>query len=393
MLNANGTCDQVEVRVTMVHRGALALGCALVLAILSIAPSMAAPAAPASPAATGVRWAWVTARQPTNTTEYAPAPIDQGNSTGSGNTAEFLGGLGRYHVRFGGVGTGGSEGVVHVTALGNTSNTCGIESWNPEATDIVASIYCKDALGQDTTSRFTATFLATDTLSGRLAYLATSVADADSTPVVARNFNSTGGTNTVHHNVADGDYSVTLPGLGSHRGDVQVTAIGTYLSTSKSDTVPAGTPDSRSCMASWGPSGTDMLVHVTCFDASGSPVDTNFTLTFMQALGLKGTKLTKVAYLLANKATTASYTPTSAYWYSSAGQASHITRLATGTYRVDLPGLPKGGAAVVTATGPGARHCVVGGIRTDGTPQRLTIRCWDFSGNPTDSAFALAYER
>ena len=160
----------------MVLRGAMALGCALMLL-----GSWAASTAAGTPAI-GLRWAWVTARQPSNTSEYAPSSIDQGNSTGSGNSVQFMGGLGRYHVRFGGVGTVGSQGVVHVTALGSAGNTCGIEQWGVDAGDILASIYCDNVSGQPTMSRFTATFLATSALSGRLAYLATTVADADFHP-------------------------------------------------------------------------------------------------------------------------------------------------------------------------------------------------------------------
>lgn len=371
----------------MVLRGVVALGCSVMLL------GLWAVSTAAGTAAVDRRWAWVTARQPTTASEYAPAGIDQGNSTGSGNTVQFMGGLGRYHVRFGGVGTAGSEGVVHVTALGGAETTCGIEHWGVDAGDVLVSIYCDDGSGQPTTSRFTATFLATNASSGRLAYLATTVADANSTPPATRRFNSRGGTNSVHHNVAPGDYTATLPGLGSERGDVQVTPIGTSPVTEAAGVAPAGTPPASACKTSWGPSGSALLVHIRCFDAAGIPTDTNFTLTFMQGLGLKGTERARVAYLLASRSSASSYTPSSAFSYSSAGGTPHVRRLGSGLYRVELQGMPKGGAAIVTATGSSARHCGVGSMRTDAAPQRVQVRCWDFSGNPADSKFTLAYER
>jgi hypothetical protein len=369
----------------MVVRAVAAVGCALIILVASAATSVAGPAA------VDLRWAWVTARLPGATTAYSPAAIDQGNSTGSNNTVQFMGGLGRYHVFFGGVGVGGTDGVIHVTALGTAGNTCGIESWGTDVGGVLASIYCDDASGQPTTSRFTATFLATNATSGRLAYLLNSNAFGDSTPSAPNNYNSKSGTNTVDHS-GPGTYVVTLPGLGSDRGDVQVTAFGTY-GPPTTGIHPAGSPPASYCKTGWGPSGTDMKVQVYCFSSSGIRADTRFDLTFMQSLGLKGIDRTRVAYLWAARPSAASYIPGSLTQYSSVGQAPKVTRLGTGFYRVELPGMPRGGGAIVTATGGSARRCGVGSIRTDATPQRIQVRCYDFSNNPTDSKFTLAYER
>ena len=73
--------------------------------------------------------------------------------------------------------------------------------------------------------------------------------------------------------------------------------------------------------------------------------------------------------------------------------APHVTRSGVGRYLVTLPGMPKGGAAHVTAYGTGASFCALSSIRTAGTPEQVGVRCFKPNGDPVDSEFGLSYER
>ena len=108
---------------------------------------------------------------------------------------------------------------------------------------------------------------------------------------------------------------------------------------------------------------------------------------------MTGYGVASVAYLLADRTATRSYTPTSVCRYAKAAGTPAILRTATGRWRIRLPSMPVGGAAVVTPYGTAARQCQVAGIVTHGTPQVLAVRCFDHTGTPADAAFMLAYER
>ena len=60
-----------------------------------------------------------------------------------------------------------------------------------------------------------------------------------------------------------------------------------------------------------------------------------------------------------------------------------------------LPGMPSGGAAIVTSYGPRStkRACQLGSIRTTGTPQRVVVRCFSYTGAHADSRFVISYTK
>ena len=99
------------------------------------------------------------------------------------------------------------------------------------------------------------------------------------------------------------------------------------------------------------------------------------------------------AYVWAFQKTSPSYEPTSAHRFSSARSPSTVTRLGVGNYSIKFPGLPPGGAAVVSPTGPGKSVCSVSSIRTSGSPLKVGVRCFGLSGAALDTAFMLAGER
>lgn len=371
-------------------RGGAVVVATVTLSILaSLLPAAGAEARTVPTLLTQTKWAWVTMRFDLPT----PAVLDQGNSTGDTNTAAHSGYAGEMHIHFPGVGDPG--GTVQISPIGASARTCMIDGWTQNGSDEDAYVYCASASGLSAAnSKFTVAYVATIATTGRLAYLWASHPTTSSyTPDAAYSYNSTGGSNTIGR-IGTGYYEAVLPGLASQGGDVQVS------SYSNAGGATASRPDGAVIIpaicnvAAWGPEGTAMIVLVQCRDPlSGNPYDSRFTLAFMQGLGLKGVGGTRVAYTFANQASAASYAPPANYTYMSNAKVPHITRQGAGAYAVTLPGMPKGGTAIVTAWGRGKRHCIVGSIRTDATPQRILVRCFDSSYKPIDTRFTLTYER
>ena len=215
---------------------------------------------------------------------------------------------------------------------------------------------------------------------GRLAYAYTSDFDSDHTPDTGYDYVSTGGFLFVKHQ-ATGTYVVTIPGVGKADGALLVNP---YQSVS----------ELRRCQVrDWALAGSDVRAHVDCVNLKGTTHDAEFTVMYLRHLTLEGFGGKPGASLLANQPTTASYHPVAARDWSTSGKRSTVTRVSKGVYAVTLPGMPSGGAAIVSAAGPKAtpRECQIGSIRTDGTPQRVVVRCFTYAGKAADSRFVLAY--
>lgn len=389
------------------HRLVRSVGLAAVLAGLLAAGSTAVAQTPAAratstgsttqPSGIGSVWGWVTLRDPSATIQPL-APADQGNSLAETNDVTYDGN-GFYAVRFPGIGTTG--GVANVTVLGTDPRVCDVSEWYPQSLvaggseDEYVTVLCWDDSGAPATAAFTVSYLFSNAPIGRLADLwAGDYTQTDYTPDTEWNFNSTGTPNTIHKNGV-GDYRVTLPGLASSRGNVQVGNYGRFTPAPVTALAPSGfavTQKPSECnVASWAPHGADMRVHVLCRRLNGHLYDSQFELTFTQSEGLEGPSGTNVAYLLANRPTTASYKPASAFRYASPTGKPKVTRSSTGTYLVTLPSMPSGGAAIVTAYGSAKVRCNVTSIRSSGSPQKVGVRCVDFHWQAVDSEFTLSY--
>jgi hypothetical protein len=194
-------------------------------------------------------------------------------------------------------------------------------------------------------------------------------------PAAGFSFNSSGGVNQVS-NSGVGTYSVTFPGLGGAGGNVQVTAY--------------GSGSERCKVMGWSQSGTSEVVSVACHTAAGAPVNTLFTATYYRS-----TSPDKGAFVWANNGTLASYSPSLAYSWNSAGGANSITRSGTGAYAVTLGGMqahtPEGGNPIVTAYGSGSEHCKIGGWFASGANIVVNVRCFNTSGSAADTLFSLSY--
>lgn len=333
----------------------------------------------------GDQWGWVVARQ---TVDHTPATKDQGNSSGGTNTVVRQE-LGRYLVHLPGLVAGSTFGLGFASALGNQGRQCNVAGTSLGATEGSIVVYCYDALGAAADSRFTASLVELETASGKAAYaFDLAPAATDHTPGTSDQFDSKGGTITIHRS-SEGKYQVRMPGLASVRGNVQLSTTGALSALSGLEY------NAASCHAvGWGPDGTDLVIDVVCRDSSGIRADSYFAVFFSQGEGLKGPGGTRVAYFSALGKSETSYTPAPGQWYSTAGEPPTIERLGTGHYQATIEGLPLGGAALVTAYGSGLARCSVSSIRTL-APKPLTIgvRCQSPTGTPMDAAFGLSYLR
>jgi hypothetical protein len=187
------------------------------------------------------------------------------------------------------------------------------------------------------------------------------------TPSASYQYNSKGVTNTVSR-LGVGRYRVSLPNFATASGTVHVTAYN----------------GNHHCkVVNWFPSGTTQQVNVSCFRANGSRVDDRFSMLFYKRFGrTSGTD----AYLWYN----GSGTP-NAYQWNSKGLNNTVTRLGTGRYRANLPGMNKlGGTVLVTAYGSDSAKCKVVNWGRSASNTRVNVNC--FQGNkPVNTRFTLSY--
>jgi Papain family cysteine protease len=194
------------------------------------------------------------------------------------------------------------------------------------------------------------------------------------TPNPAYQYNSSGATNTISRSGV-GSYTVAFPNLGVNGGTALVTAYGLAATCE---------------VTNWLPVGTAQDVDVRCFNSSGAPVNTAFTVAFAHPQSTANA----LAFLWANQPNVTSYTPNLAYQFNSSGAANTITRLGIGTYAVLLPNLGGTfGHVQVTAYGSVGERCVVVNWGLSGTAQQVKVNCFSSAGAALDSMFTLTYVR
>jgi hypothetical protein len=325
----------------------------------------------------GATWGWVTARRAT-TPSYSPAAKDQGNSAAQPNQVQNTD-TGDYNVIFPDINNmSPTAGIPIITALSTSPRFCSILDWgiNNSTLDANTMLRCFGYDGEAASSQFSTIYVRGGTDSVTSAYLyAGEPTSTDQTPESGYNFNTSGGTNTVHRNGL-GQYTAHLPYM-AFGGNIQVTAGG-----------------DATCKIAGRQDGTnELLVDVNCFEPNGDAKDTGFALLYISGVGPKTVPTGKAAYLFANRPSTSAYTPSADFSYSSAGMTMSVHRSATGKYMVTLNGMAKGGGAFVTAVGTDKARCQLTSIRTDGTPQKVGVACFKPNRTAVDSKFMLAYTR
>lgn len=357
--------------------GAVAIS-GLTLALLLTAPALVRPAEAATAGG-----GFVFAHNPT-AASYTPYSPYQYNSTSPFAAVNTItrSGVGSYTVRFPGLAVTG--GTVHVTAYGSTTHRCKVSSWAPEGTAERVHVLCTTIAGARVDTTFTATFTSIQRVEAgrKLGYVwADNPTAASYTPATPYQANSAGAVNTVTRS-AVGTYRVQMPGLGVARGHVQVTAYG-------------GTADH--CKTNgWGPTGTAQVIGVKCFTTAGAPVDSRYTLTYVDRTNILGLGVccnpdgNESAYAWANNPTAASYVPSTSYQFADfTDTAGTITRSGVGAYGVkwDYINLDHGNVQV-TAYGSTNTTCKVSGWNT---PSGVQVRCFSATGAPADSMFDVAF--
>ncbi|MEM1392183.1 MAG: hypothetical protein AAF757_05935 [Cyanobacteria bacterium P01_D01_bin.116] len=187
------------------------------------------------------------------------------------------------------------------------------------------------------------------------------------TPSASYQYNSKGATNTVSR-LGVGRYRVSLPNFATASGTVHVTAYN----------------GNHHCkVVNWSQKGTTQQVNVSCWSANGSRVDDKFSMLFYKrSARTSGTD----AYLWYNGSSTPN-----AYQWNSKGLNNTVTKLGTGRYQANLPGMNKlGGTVLVTAYGSDSAKCKVVNWGRSASNTRVKVNC--FRGNqPVNTKFTLSY--
>jgi hypothetical protein len=337
----------------------------------------------------GDLWGFARADDPA-APSYTPNEDFNQNSSNARNTVERTR-KGVYRVTFTNLALyGGQGGVVSVTPFGSAGEQCSVSGYGAEGTpDTIATIRCYDPSGKPVDSEFDASFIRPSSSKRDFAYLwADDETNPSYTPSPLHQFNSTGGTNTITRN-GTGDYSVSLPGLGSDGGTVKVTTF---------------SPTSNACKASsWSSKFGAEQVGVLCFDFTGAPVDSKFTLVYANDTSIVADGASS-GYLLANDQTAPSYTPDSRFQYNSTGATNTVERIGKGIYTATLPGLGSSvlvgvdrGTVHVTSSHTTSKRCEVtgwqSGFTSPGSPVPLLVNvaCTTPGGAPSDSKFVLQF--
>ena len=98
-------------------------------------------------------------------------------------------------------------------------------------------------------------------------------------------------------------------------------------------------------------------------------------------------------YVWANEPTTASYTPSSSFSYSTSGGDITITRSSAGSYQIvadGLAGVAAGGTMMVTAYGSNA-YCFSDGWSSSGDALSMSVLCEDPAGANVDTRFTAMF--
>ncbi|WP_203918331.1 hypothetical protein [Rugosimonospora africana] len=291
---------------------------------------------------------------------------------------------GHYAVRFPGQAARG--GVVHVTAVNDTPHWCQAEKWTTSGADEIVYVACYKAGGTPDASGFSVLFTSSTgplppspgPVPNRYGYV-----DAQASGLINSQYNSSGLANGVSH-TATGAWLVKLPGLGTpapRAGSLQATAVNA--------SVPA-----YCAVANWASTASDQQVKVSCIDRGGSPLDTEFTLSYQYQASLYGGAYPPKYFGYVGNLLSIGPVAGPTDFNSVTGTASNtVTPLVVGQWLVTFPYLAQRPDNVqVTALAGRATFCaltqpwVVSGADT----VVKTVACYTVAGTPVDSPFLIS---
>jgi hypothetical protein len=331
----------------------------------------------------GITYGWTVSRLAAGYTEYEPPPPDEGLNGGYTSTIALLS-TGNYLVTLKHVGippvSGGYGGVAQVTPLGTAPRICTLLEWGNNGSDETVYVRCWNYAGRLANSAFAVTWSSVGCCSGQLAYFwADKPSATNYNPNSGYSHNSTGGTNHVHR-TSVGHYTVSLPGLGGYLGNVQVVAEHSRPATCTVD--------------GWGTISSTQYAYVVCRNRTGSFIDTQYAFGYVAANNQFGSTGDRGAYIWADKPSSSSYVPSADFNWESNANSVRVTRTSNGVYTASLRGFTGiGGSAQVTAYGHDPVRCQLGGLPTSGGTQTVGVRCFNYSGSPTNARYSLVYSR
>ncbi|WP_432984281.1 hypothetical protein [Dactylosporangium sp. CA-233914] len=340
-----------------------ARGATLLMALAAGAVAWTAPASAAMPD----KFAFVlwngSATVPTGTTPSA--------------TTVVTGPPGRYRITF--PGAAAARGVVHTTAINTVPHWCQANSWGPVGSDEVVYVDCYKAGGTPDFTPFTAFFESSSppnaAISGHFGYV-----DAQPTGALVSQFNSAGAVNSVSP-MAVGVWAVKMPGLatpGPIDGSLQATAVAT---------TPA-----RCKVLKWSSGASGQLVYVGCFDATGAPVNTRFTLTYQYQTSLYGAKIPPKYFGYLWYAPPLG--PVSTNFNSVTGPGTNgLASAGIGLFLLKFPNLAVTPDTVqVTAAGSNSDFCTMNTPWFHFPPDTVVrdVNCFTNAGTPVDTGFLVS---
>lgn len=346
-------------------------------------------------------WVRLDNPSPTLMTAHTPPLAYQYNTSGLTNTVMRTG-TGTYRVRFPNVltfswgTTVGQRGNVQITSRGLYGEWCNVSSWRNYIYTVEVNVNCFDKTGMPANTKFEILYLNNRHWSQLCAYLTTSDPTASvETPSLNLSLVSRRIPATVTR-TATGCYSVVLremKSLGSfsfatpyfESGTTQVTAFGTGSEYCK--------------VSTWYHLGDYRTVVVKCFDKSGAPADSRFSMAHASGELLAWPHMAYLWMHDANSAIGTWVATASKYQYNTRfptfSTATAITsrRTATGKYDVLIPGQSASDktAALVTARGTGSERCnIINWFAvTGGTLAQVT--CFNSMGGLTNAQFTMSY--
>jgi hypothetical protein len=204
---------------------------------------------------------------------------------------------------------------------------------------------------------------------------------ADPSGLVLSEYNSAGAGNGVTV-VGPAQWAVTLKGLGTPGpvdGGIQVTAV--------NSSVPA-----RCKVIKWASSPSDQLIYVACFDASGAPFKTAFTLTYQYEQSLYGAAWPPKYFGYAWNAPPTGPASTNANSQTGPG-TNTIVPAGLGLSLVTFPRLAVLPDTIqVTAIGPGPEYCGLLTFWAHLGPDTVVrdVSCYDSAGKRATSGFLIS---
>ena len=316
---------------------------------------------------------------------YTPSPAytDSNGRLGPANaeTIDRLG-VGFYRVELPNVAPSASS-IALATAYGVTSSYASVQVWGSNGNGgSIVYVNTYTAAGVPVDSQFTLLYLTNRPAAVQEVAWAWVVPSGSGpiTPSGIYQYTRSGAPITVARDpVQQNRFVVTMPDVAPDNGVVHACAYN---------------GNHTAVVNSWGQTGNGVVATVELFTPTGGPANNAaFTIHYRR----DGNNGNREAYLWADNPASASYTPSPFYSWNGNRPDPTITRSATGTYQVRLPGLggPTSGefghVQVTPYSGVMLRAKVAGWSTTAAGEVLVNVRCTDAAGTLTDGRFVLSY--